>query len=150
MRLNRQGATGTCPGGNGVQVGRSKWSGSSVAGRVATLALLATLFVLAAPAHARSAHDSRHGSAGHQEAGGGLAYDRTLLADATSRGGLPFAPPDLVILILGGAIVTVAAAGAPLLLRPLRAIPPVLVTAAVPSEPLRPASAQGAATHAHA
>lgn len=147
MRSNRQGADRARPGGNGVQAASSRRSGWLVKGG---LVLLATLFVPAAPAHARSAPELTHGSAAQQGAGVGFAEDPALLGDATSRGRLPFAGPDLVILILGGTIVTVAAAGAPLLLRPLRAIPPVLVAATAPSEPLLPANAQGAAAHAHA
>ncbi|MDQ4069862.1 MAG: hypothetical protein M3203_10405 [Actinomycetota bacterium] len=118
--------------------------------QLGALALLAIVFVVGVPAHALSADEVRPAAADRHGEGVDFTDDGTLLGNATSGGGLPFARPDLVILVLGGAVVTVAAAGAPLLLRPLRGIPPVFVAASAASEPLLPAAAQGATAHGRA
>lgn len=150
MKANRQGAARAHPGGFGIRAVAARWWRSLVKAQLAGLTLSATLFMLAAPVHARAADESGHRSPPRHEAGFGSADEATLPGDATSRGRLPFARPDFATLVLGALIVTMAAAGAPLLLRPLRAIPPILVAAAGQPEPLLPATAQGAAAHAQA
>jgi hypothetical protein len=147
VRLNWQGADPMRPGGKRLQA-LTSWS--FVTAALGGLVLLASLLVLAAPAHGRPADELRQSSAAHPGTRVGSAEVPILRGEAKSRGGLPFARPDLVILVLGGAIVTVAALGAPLLLRPPRAIPPVFVGAAAQSEPRPPATVQGAAAHASA
>lgn len=148
--LNRQGAHRARSGMKRLHAGTSRSSGSFVKAGVGAGALLATLLVLAGPAHAHPAHQFSAGSTAQHGAGVAVADDHAVLGDATSRAGLPFARPDLAILVMGGAIVTMAAAGAPLLLRPLRAIPPVFVASTAATEPLLPVTAQGAAARAHA
>ena len=114
------------------------------------LAFVASSFVLATPAQAGPANEVRPVATAQQGARAGVAEDHRILGNATPREGLPFARPDLAMLVLGGALVTLVAAGAPLLLQAQRSSPPVYVSAVSASEPLRPAGAQGTAAHAPA
>lgn len=120
--------------------------GSSVKARLGGLAVLAAMVGSAAPAQALTAPAATPVSTAEREALVLFADDHTssLVDAATRRRQLPFAEPDWVMLVLGAVIVTVAAAGAPLLLRPLRGIPPVLAAAAAPDQ-LLPVSVHGAA-----
>ncbi len=114
------------------------------------LAFVASSFILATPAQARPVDEARPVATAQQGARAGVAEDHRILGNATPREGLPFARPDLAMLVLGGAFVTLVAAGAPLLLHAQRSSPAVFVSAVSASEPRRPAAAQGNAAHAPA
>ncbi len=123
----------------------TRWWRAQLAGVVVVL----TTVILAAPAHAASNRQASPVSSADRGALVGLTDEHPLLGKAmTARGGLPFARPDLSMLVLGGVVVIMAAAGAPLLLRPLRGRPPMFVTGATPSEALVPISSQGAVARA--
>ena len=113
------------------------------------LAFVAGSFILASPAQAQPADQPRQAVAAQQRPLAGMAQDHRILGSTTPREGLPFARPDLAMLVLGGALVTLVAAGAPLLLQ-LRSSPPVFATTASASDPLLPAGAHATAAHARA
>lgn len=113
------------------------------------LAFVAGSFILASPAQAQPADQARQVVPAQHRPLAGLAEDHRILGRATPREGLPFARPDLAMLVLGGALVTLVAAGAPLLLQ-LRSSPPVFATTVSASDPLRPTGAHGSAAHARA
>ena len=141
-------------GGVAGRRGRTE-RGSRIPGprrRVVTVgAIVAAALALGAPAHAASSEEPGGGFASEQATLVDLADDRAavLLQQGSERGRLPFAPPDLFALVLGGVAVMVAAAGAPLLLRPRRPSGP-WAAARAGTEPLPPAAVQGAGAHAAA
>ncbi|MDQ3898448.1 MAG: hypothetical protein M3326_14595, partial [Actinomycetota bacterium] len=147
MKSKRQGA------GAARDVTRSRWAAPAAGRRsflraqMGALALVAGGLVLAAPAQALPAQEPTQVSAAHTGALVRFGDDHPLLGGAARRGGLPFGRHDVAILMFGGTIVTLAAAGAPFLLRPLRGGPPALATAATESEPILPASALATAAH---
>ena len=150
MKTNRQGAGPARDATGGRRTGPTAGVRSLVKAHVGGLVLVAGSFLLAAPAHARPAQEPTQVSAAHAGALVRFGDDRPLLGDAARQGGLPFGRHDLGILVVGGAIVTMAAAGAPFLLRPLRGGPPAGVTAAGDAEPILPASTLATAAHAPA
>ena len=147
MRTNRLGGGGTRRTRCGARPGVETWPRPFLKAQLAALALVAGSFILASAAQALPADEARQVSVAPQGPLVDLTGDHALLGN-TTRGGLPFARHDLAILILGGAIVTVVAAGAPFLLRPRRGMAPAFVTAVTASEPILPAG--GIAPTAHA
>ena len=114
---------------------------SSSAALLLGLALVVGGLGLAGPVQAAAGHRS-----------GGAAYGHSAALDGeVARGAvLPFGRLDLAILMLGGALLTAVAAGAPRLLRPLRRTAPLLVGTATASDSLLSRVEQGAPAHATA
>jgi hypothetical protein len=142
-----QGAGPGCHATRGGRAGRAARLGSLFKAQVAGLAIVVSSLVLAAPAHAVPGEPGQVPAA-QTSALSALGQHNTLLRESGGR--LPFERHDLAILMFGGVIVVLAAAGAPFLLRPLRGLPPALVTAATTSDPMLPGAAVGGAAHATA
>ena len=102
------------------------------------LALVMGSLVLAAPAQGEPAPRPR-----------GAAQDQAaIVGDAGRDAVLPFARLDLAILALGGGVLVMAAASAPLLFRPLRLPAPLFARAATAREPLVAGAEEGSPLHA--
>lgn len=149
MRTNRLGGCGARRARWGARGGAETRPRPLLNAHLAALVLVAGSFVMASAAQAVPADEARQVSVAQQGALVGFAGDHALLGN-TARGGLPFARHDLTILLVGGAIVTVVAAGAPLLLRPRRGVAPAFVTAVTASESILPAGGVGPTAHASA
>ena len=117
--------------------------------QVGGLALVVSSLVLAAPAHGLSG-EAGQVPAAQASALIGLGQHSALLPETAPASRLPFERRDLAILAFGAAIVVLAGAGAPFLLRPLRDLPPALVTAPTASEPMLPGATVGRVAHASA
>lgn len=113
------------------------------------LALLAGSLLQTAVAYAAPADRSGVVATAQEADPVGVAGDpgAALGPGGRPRGPLPFARPDLAILVLGVTIVIAAGAGAPLLFRPLRLVPSSTVRA-IPEPTL--AREQGGVAHAPA
>ena len=149
MRTNRLGGGRIRRARWSARAGLETWARPFLKAQLAALALVAGSFVLASAAQALPADEARQVSVAQQGPLVDFAGDHALLGN-TARGGLPFARHDLAIMLVGGAIVTVVAAGAPFLLRPRRDVAPAFVTAVTTSEPILPAGGLGAPAHAPA
>ena len=149
MTRNRQGVGGAGRGRHTVEAATPARIARFLKVQVG-LAFVAGSFFLATPAQAGPANEAPPVATAEQGARASVAEDHRFLGNATSRQGLPFARPDLAMLVLGGALVTLVAAGAPLLLQAQRSSPPAFASAVSASEPLRPAGAQGNTAHAPA
>ena len=145
MRTKRQGVDGGRSARRRASVTTSARFGTLLKVQLGALALLATTFMLAVPAHAHSASASAPVPTSDWGARVGFEDDRVLGSAGTAGPRLPFARPDLTMLVLGGVIVILAAVGAPVLLQPLGGMPPVFATSTIAPDPLLPVSAQAAA-----
>lgn len=122
----------------------SRW-GTFLKAQLGGLALVIGSLVMAAPAHAVSGEPTQ-APAAQTSAVMGFGQTNALLPGAAHAGRLPFERHDLAILMFGAAIVVLAAAGAPFLLRPLRGLQPAL-TEVTASDPILPAVTVASAAH---
>jgi hypothetical protein len=125
--------------------------GAFLPARILSLALLAGAFLLVAPAPLAfaQAHEVPPAEAGDVVALAPI-HGPALIGNQRPAGGLPFARVDVAILLLGGAVITLAAAAAPFLFGPLRLATPLAIRAASAAEPLVAAAEQAAPAHARA
>ena len=123
-------------------------SRASSPARLLGLVLLAGAFLLVVPSPPAFAQ-AHEVSAAQPGDVGALAplHGATLIGNKRPAGGLPFARVDVAILLIGGAVITVAAAAAPFLFGPLRLSTPLAIRAASAAEPLVAAAEQGAPAH---
>ena len=149
MRTNRLGGGGIRRARWAARTGGEAWPRPFLKAQLGALALVAGSFIMASAAQAMPAEEPRQVSAAQQGPLVDLAGDHALLGN-TVRGGVPFARHDLAILLVGGAIVTVVAAGAPFLLRPRRGVAPAFATAVTSSPPILPAGGLAPSAHASA
>lgn len=119
----------------GALFGRTPIRSSSTRAVLLGLAVIVGSVVFAVPGQAVPA----------QRSGGETQDQAAIVVDAGRSAVLPFARLDLAILVLGGAVLTVAATSAPLLFRPLRRTARVGVSGAAASEPFALAEQAGAA-----
>lgn len=111
---------------------------SLLTGHVLGLAILATVLALAPPAQAAQPPEVADVAQRRHTA---------LVADDRPLRPLPFAQRDLAVMVLGGAVLTVAAAGAPLLFRPLRPTAPARFRLRGASAPPLASGEHAAPTH---
>ena len=139
MRINPLGGSAIRRVRCGARAGVQTWPRPLLKAQLAAVALVAGGFILVSAAQALPAEEHRQVSVAQQAPLVDSAGDHALLGN-TARGRLPFAQHDLAILLVGGAIVTVVAVGAPFLLRPRRGVAPAFATAVTSSAPILPAS----------
>lgn len=133
--------------GRGRRAATAAPRGSFFRAQVGGLALAISSLVLATPAHALSG-EAGQVPAAQTSALIGLGQHNVLLPETAPAGGLPFERHDLAILAFGSAIVVLAGAGAPFLLRPLRGFPQALVAAPAATELRSPGATVARASHA--
>ena len=149
MKLNRLGGGAIHRARCGARAGVKTRPRPPLVAQLAALALVGGGFILVSVAQALPAEEHRQVSVAQQGPLVDLAGDHALLGN-TARGRLPFARHDLAILLVGGAIVTVVAAGAPFLLRTGRGVAPAFATAVSSSAPILPAGGLAPTAHAPA
>ena len=149
MRIDRLAGSAIRRTRCGARGGVERWPRPPLKAQLAALALVAGGFILVSAAQALPAEEHRQVSVAQQGPLVDLAGDHARLGN-TARGRLPFARHDLAILLVGGAIVTVVAAGAPFLLRPRRGVAPAFATAVTSSAPILPAGGLAPTAHAPA
>ncbi len=115
MRFDRHTGGAASPRPASVCNPAESTQGSSLRRHSVRLAILAGVLALAPPAQA--AQPPQVADVAQEQRTALVADDRPLRP-------LPFAQRDLAIMVLGGAVLTAAAAGAPLLFRPLRSTDP--------------------------